>query len=214
MRLVLAATAAAALLTASAANAVTFVNGSFEDGLADIGLFTTIPTDDTTSITGWRVLSDGVDYIGSLWEASDGSRSLDLSALSSGGVSQQITGFEVGKRYRITFDLSGNPDGGEGIRTLVMSATGGEAVLYEYVVGPENSAGNMLYQTLTYDFVASNTMQGVQFRSLENSSFGVVLDNVSISLIPEPATWGLMVVGFAMTGALVRRRARVRSALA
>ena len=68
------------------ANAAPFTNGSFEIGPAT-GTFTTLGTGNT-SITGWTVGGSGVDYIGSFWQAQDGSRSLDLSALGAGSVSQ------------------------------------------------------------------------------------------------------------------------------
>jgi len=210
MRLIL--TAAAALLTASAANAVTLVNGSFEDGVAIAsGGFVTLATGDTTSIPGWTVLSDGVDYIGTYWQASDGSRSLDLSALASGGVKQTVTGFQIGKRYRISFDLSGNPDGGNNSKRMVMSATGGVAAVYVYTL-TDNTRADMNWTTLTYEFNASGISQDIQFRSLETNPFGAALDNVSISLVPEPATWGLLIAGFAMTGVAMRRRQTAQAA--
>jgi choice-of-anchor C domain-containing protein len=204
MRLIL--TVAAALLTATAANAVTLVNGSFEDGTAIApGGFVTLETGDTTSITGWTVLSDGIDYIGTYWQASEGSRSLDLSALTSGGILQSVSGFEVGKRYRITFDLSGNPDGGDNPKRMTMSATGGVAATYVYTL-TDNTRADMNWTTLTYEFIASGIEQDIQFRSLELNPSGTALDNVSISLVPEPTTWALLIAGFAMTGVAMRRR--------
>ena len=205
---------AASLITASSAGAVTIVNGSFEDGvpLADGG-FATLGTGDTT-ITGWTVLSDGVDYIGTYWQASAGTRSLDLSALTSGGVSQMLNGFEVGKRYRLTFDVSANPDGGNDTKTLLVSATGGVPVMYNYVRTAANTRANMLWTTLSYDFVASGAMQSVQFRSQEFNPSGVALDNVAISLVPEPAAWALLIAGFAMTGAALRSRRAMQSVVA
>jgi choice-of-anchor C domain-containing protein len=212
MRLILAT--AAVILSATAANAVTFVNGSFENGVAIApGSFVTLSTGDTTSITGWEVLSDGVDYIGTYWQASEGTRSLDLSAESSGGVKQRLTGFEVGKRYQITFDLSGNPDGGDNPKRMLMSATGGVPQTYVYTL-TDNTRADMNWVTLTYDFVASSTIQDVQFRSLENNPSGTTLDNVSISLVPEPSAWALLIVGFGMTGAALRSRRASRAVAA
>ena len=215
MRL-LAATAAA-LLIGTSAGAVTVINGSFEDGTPPPGMFTSLAAGDTT-ITGWEVLSAGVDYIGSLWVASNGSRSLDLSAMSAGGVKQTISGFTVGQAYRISFDLSSNPDGIDGPKQALVSATGGGAVTYTYT-DVTNSYADMKYVTMTYDFIASNTTQDIQFRSLEFNPFGTVLDNVSIaelpneipSTVPEPATWGLMLAGFVMVGAAARRRGRLHA---
>ena len=205
---------AAAMLTATSAGAVTIVNGSFEDGVAIAnGGFVTLSTGDTT-ITGWTVLSDGVDYIGTYWQASTGTRSLDLSAVTSGGVSQMLDGFVVGKRYRLTFDVSANPDGGNDTKTLLVSATGGLPVTYDYVRTAANTRANMLWTTLSYDFVASGTMQSVQFRSQEFNPSGIALDNVAISLVPEPAAWAMLIAGFAMTGAALRGRRALRSVIA
>src|SRR5207237_5757516 len=92
-------------------------------------------------------------------------------------------------------------------KKIGVSATGGSAVVYSYD-NPTNTAGDMQYVTYTYDFVATNTMQQIQFTSQENNAFGPVLDNVSISLVPEPATWGLMIAGFGLVGGMARRRAR------
>lgn len=203
----LALTIAAALLASTSASAVTLINGSFEDGVAIGGSgFETLATGDTTSITGWEVLSDGVDYIGSYWAASDGVRSLDLSALTSGGVKQSVSGFEIGKRYTITFDVSANFSGGNDTKRFTMSATGGEPYIDSYTRTGANSASNMLWQTYSYTFTATGMMQDIQFRSLENDPSGIALDNVSISLVPEPAAWALLIVGFGLTGVALRGR--------
>jgi Protein of unknown function (DUF642) len=51
-------------------------NGSFEEG-PDPGAFK--PLDEaSTDIKGWTVTRGQIDYIGSHWQAGDGSRSLDL----------------------------------------------------------------------------------------------------------------------------------------
>ena len=47
-------------------------------------------------------------------------------------------------------------------------------------------------------FAALGTSDGV----------GGYLDNITLSAVPEPTTWGLMIAGFAMTGFAARRRAR------
>lgn len=214
----LALTIAAALLASTAASAVTLVNGSFEDG-GPIGGdgFETLATGDT-SITGWTVLSDGVDYIGSFWAASEGSRSLDLSALTSGGVKQTVSGFEAGKTYVVKFDVSANFSGGADLKKFVMSATGGEAYIDSYTRTAANSASSMLWQTYTYTFTASAAVQDIQFRSLEENPSGIALDNVSISqvssLVPEPAAWALLIAGFGMTGVALRGRRALKAVVA
>ena len=123
---------------------------------------------------------------------------------------QTITGLDVGKRYRVTFDLSANPDGPNGMKRLTVSASNGAAESRFYDLTDANSPANMLYQTNTYDFIAGNTYADLAFRSAVFDPYGVVLDNVTISVVPEPAVWGLMLTGFALTGASVRRRRRAR----
>lgn len=203
----LALTIAAALLASTSASAVTLINGSFEDGgpIGSAG-FETLATGDATSITGWEVLTDGVDYIGSYWAASDGVRSLDLSAMTSGGIMQTVSGFEVGKTYTINFDISANFSGGSDTKSFVMSASGGQPYTDSYTRTAENSASNMLWQTYSYTFVASAETQDIQFRSLANDPSGIALDNVVISLVPEPAAWALLIAGFGMTGLALRGR--------
>ncbi len=68
------------------AQAAAFTNGSFELG-PDPGAFLPLPTG-STDLTGWTVTSGNVDYIGSSWQASDGSRSLDLSGAGAGQIGQ------------------------------------------------------------------------------------------------------------------------------
>ncbi len=44
-----------------------------------------------------------------------------------------------------------------------------------------------------------------------STEFSFELDNIAVAAVPEPATWGLMIGGFGMAGAMLRRR---RTALA
>lgn len=196
---------AAAALAAGNAGAVTLVNGSFEDGTNPGATFITLAPG-SMDLTGWTIGGSGVDYIGGYWDASDGNRSLDLSALSAGQISQTLFDTVAGARYRVSFDVSGNPDGGQRTVRLVASVTGGIAEVYSYVVTAANSTSNMLYQTFTYDFVASGDPQDIQFLSLEENPFGPALDNITISQVPEPAAWVLMIAGFGLVGFAARRR--------
>ena len=41
----------------------------------------------------------------------------------------------------------------------------------------------------------------------EGGDNSALIDKVSIAAVPEPATWGLMIAGFGMIGATMRRRA-------
>ena len=44
------------------------------------------------------------------------------------------------------------------------------------------------------------------FASGDTNASGPALDNVSISAVPETATWAMMILGFGVVGGAVRRR--------
>ena len=58
---------------------------------------------------------------------------------------------------------------------------------------------------------STNGIGGFSFATLAQGN--VIVDNIEASAVPEPATWGLMILGFGLTGASMRRRTvRVRFA--
>ncbi|MDP3855070.1 choice-of-anchor C family PEP-CTERM protein [Phenylobacterium sp.] len=203
--------AAAALTCASAsAHAATILNGSFESGVAP-GTFTTLDPLDNTSITGWTVGGAGVDYIGSYWIAADGDRSIDLSALSGGSVSQTISTI-AGVTYTVSFALAGNPDGPDEGKIAVTSVSGSLPQIDIFSVTAANTHANMGWQTYTYTFKAFDSTSELTFASATNTPYGPALDNVTISsAIPEPATWAMMIIGFGAVGGVARSARRKQS---
>jgi hypothetical protein len=203
---------AASALIATSAQAVTVVNGSFENGVAlPAGQrFLPAPPNDTTSIPGWTILSSGIDYVNNtVWNASQGRRSIELAGIGSGGITTRITNqFIPGRQYRLVWDMSVNPFAPNSTYQVTVSATGGGAQFFSYVKSATNlpTPTNMLYQTYTYFWTPGGTSSNIQFRSRSTRSVGVVIDNVRISLVPEPADWMLLITGFAMTGFAMRRR--------
>jgi choice-of-anchor C domain-containing protein len=206
---------AAMFAAAPAANAATnlITNGSFEDGvyIADGG-FVTLSNGDNTSIAGWTVLPYSIDYVGTYWQASDGLRSLDLSGAANGGVSQTIATIS-GKVYTVSFDLAGNPDGADEtkfmVTTLGNGVGGGAAKIFTFDVGAGNTREDMGWKTFSYTFTATSNSTTLNFASANESPYGPALDNVSVSAVPEPATWAMMIVGFGAAGAMVRNRRKL-----
>ncbi len=205
--------AALAVTAAMPAAAVEIVNGSFELG-TDPGAGFTTQAAGSNAITGWTVGGFGVDYIGTYWQASDGVRSIDLSALSAGSLSQTFA-TTIGTDYTVTFDLSGNPDAGTGTKLALTSISGSLPQLSTYEVLASNSRENMNWQTYSYTFTAFAANSTLTFSSFEYNPFGPALDNVSIlegdgagATVPEPATWGMMLAGFGLVGFASRRRTR------
>jgi choice-of-anchor C domain-containing protein len=207
-----AAVAAAALLGATASNAaVAIVNGSFEDGSIDPGVFTTLGAG-STAITGWLVGGAGVDYIGSYWQASDGARSIDLSALGAGSLSQILSGLTIGQTYTVSFDLAGNPDSGASTKVAVVT-DGATSTSYDFLQGSHTKAA-MGWETHTFSFKATGENATLTFSSAQDDAYGPALDNVSIlsGAVPEPATWAMMILGFGVVGASLRTRRRASAA--
>lgn len=222
MRALLAVGAALMVSTAAQATVNLVANGSFENGVAVSGP-TYVATGDSTSITGWTVTAHGVNYTDDApalgWDASEGSRSVELSSIEggNGGLFQTISGFTAGRSYRLAFDVSANPYD-TAFRPkdarIRFSVTGGGPASYDYALQNVNTATNMLYNKVIYDFVASSSMQSVSFRGAVNPflGYGVVVDNVSIVAVPEASTWVMLILGFALVGVASRRRSTAVSA--
>ena len=100
----------AVLLAIGTAGAATFTNGSFESASVDPADFFIGRVAGDTSITGWRVDRDDIDYIGGYWQASNGVRSIDMDGVQPGSISQTFDTV-TGARYEVGFDMAGNPDG-------------------------------------------------------------------------------------------------------
>jgi choice-of-anchor C domain-containing protein len=205
--------AAGFVLIAASANATPFVNGSFESG-ADPGSFIALNGGDS-SIDGWTVGegANSVDYIGSYWSASDGTRSIDLNGLVPGSISQT---FDVvsGQAYRVSFDLAGNPAGGPQFKTLDSTA---DLTLFSpapFDVSNTNLT-NMGWINYSFLFTATSNSETLTFTSTTTgnsgnstypTAFGPALDNVTIAAVPEPSTWAMMLLGFLGLGFVAYRR--------
>jgi len=160
-------------------------NGSFEDGTDPGGGYITLFAGDT-GVTGWSIDTQNIDYIGGYWQASNGVRSIDLNGSSGGdpssAISQTLTTIK-GLTYQITFDMSGNPDGGTGSKFMTVTTDSGSSHQYEYVVTSENSKENMRWESNTFYFTATGTSTTLTFTSNTEGFFGPALDNLAIDNI-------------------------------
>jgi hypothetical protein len=149
----------------------------------------------------------------------------------SGALSQTITGLTSGKIYKLTFDWAG----GElydrtGFFTSDLQVSFGGAPV-QFTSTFTNLAGNNPvgcnncgppgdfsgWSQVTMYFKADGPSDVLSFLSIGTPAANLppvaFLDGVSVVGVPEPAVWGLMVLGFGGAGALIRRRRR-RIALA
>jgi len=197
----------------SQANAAIVVDGSFNAPYAG-PMFANLTSGQ--SFSAWTVTGSGsgpygaagVDLIGGYWAAPTlGGGSVDLDGLAPGGITQSITNLAAGS-YALSFYLSGNPDGGPSTKTVEVTI-GSVVIPFTYTVTGANSASNMNYALKTVNFTLNSLATiPLSFRSLdgEGSPFGGVIGDVSISAIPEPTTWAMMIIGFCGLGMMAYRR--------
>ena len=100
----LSAALAAAPVPVEAQAVELIINGSFEEG-PKVDAWQWID-EKSDKIKGWVVTKGQIDYIGTLWKAAEGKRSLDLHGSPGfGGVKQTIK-TEKGRTYRVTFEMA------------------------------------------------------------------------------------------------------------
>jgi len=186
----LAAAALVAPLAAGTANAasVALNDASFAEGVAetpnfpDWGFARVFPGN--PAVTGWTVGGNGIDYVGSLWDAADGdAHSIDLNSYGPGSVSQ-IVNTVAGQTYNVTFAMSGNPADGEDLGDKTMTVSAGDTSQdYTYTVTAANTFHNMMYVDKTFSFVGTGEPVTLTFTSTTDLVNGVrergpVIDNV------------------------------------
>jgi len=205
----LAAAAIAALAGFASVPANAAVNliadGNFDTPLS-AGNFTTYSATQSFGAGNvWSVSSGSVDEIGGYWQAPPaGGGSVDLSGNSAGAIQQSFNA--TTGNYNLQFYLSGNPDGGLATTKQITVSIGGVTQDFFYTLGGSNSRSNMNYVLETLAFTSLGGPNLVSFTSDTDSAFGGVIGGVTVSAIPEPATWTMLLLGFGAIGWTLRRR--------
>jgi len=174
-------------------------NGSFELGL-DPGVSSDVAAPNSTTITGWRVETASVDYIGSRWIAGDGVRCLDLSGTDAATISQMISGLTPGQHYRLSFLMAANPEVGA-ITARLNASIGGASQEYSFVQSGFSTA-NLGWTEKTLDFTASASQHKLSFVSLNPGWAGAALDHIAIAVNPNPPSSNHAPVAKAMAAPL------------
>jgi hypothetical protein len=99
--------------------------------------------------------------------------------------------------YKLTFDLAGN------LRNAPAQTTTVGLGDFSTSLTPSNTSG---FVTETFWFKTS-TSGNLVFTDLGPSNQqGNLLDNITLTAVPEPATWGMMILGLAGIGCALRNR--------
>jgi choice-of-anchor C domain-containing protein len=196
------------------------------DGNFDAPLGQSTPPEFTTYNAGlmgpWTV-TGSVDLINTYWQSPTGAGtgSVDLDGNNVGEISQNISNLVINDNYILQFSLSGNPDGLPITKDLTVSV-GSNSQPYTYTTGT-NTHNDMMYEIETLSFKADATSMLLTFLSTDGSLnseafFGPVVGGVlvtaagGVSTTPLPATWSLLLVGFAGLGFVAYRGTRNRCA--
>jgi choice-of-anchor C domain-containing protein len=192
---------------ASPAAAAPFTNGSFELGSVNPGGGWTTLASGSPAITGWEIYDGTIDYIGSYWQAADGSRSLDLNGNDGSAGIRQTFDTLGGATYQVSFALAANLDGAPATKSVEVTA-GGVSQLFTFTIPPGGSHADMGWTYHSLLFTAATGSTTLSFRSDTAGAFyGPAIDDVRVTAVPEPATLSLVALGLA-AGARARRRRR------
>jgi Protein of unknown function (DUF642)/PEP-CTERM motif len=208
-----------ALMGASAANAgINLIqDGGFETPVittwyANYGAETNSTFYDGTFFSpSWAITINNVDLVSgplSGAPAFEGSQYLDLVGYGATGAISQAFATVAGKTYVLKFEYANNPWSTSTASAAVL--VGGSSFIGS-VTHDTSTGSNLEWTAYSATFVANSSSATLDFvNTVASSNGGVMLDAVSISAVPEPSTWVMMLLGFAGLGFAAYRRARAQ----
>ncbi len=135
--------------------------------------------------------------------ANPGDGALLLNEVPVGAAaSHDLTGLIVGQQYQLSLLLSGDNISGQTYG--FDAAVGGNSLIH--LTGVVGAAGSNAGSTVAAIFVATASTMTLSLSQFSASAASPIIDNLSVTAVPEPASWGLMIGGFGFAGAAVRRR--------
>lgn len=205
---------AVAIAAAGSASASTnlVVNGSFEQNSISSSWAP------VSAVNGWTSSASGNSAFeiqkgatqggegGFISKAADGVQYLELNTDRLTSISQNVT-TTSGSLYSLTFSYAGRPDSNASFNSelnvfwnnTLLNTSGA-------IVGT-----NGTWQTYTFNNLsASAASTALKFSSVgpsQQASYGSYLDKVSVTAVPEPGTYAMMLLGLGLIGFVARRKA-------
>ena len=192
-RAFLAALAAGAVLAASVAHSATFVVSAMGNSSTDgVGLSTIALTSGET----FHVSVDPTD----LWSAGPLPRWSNANGLT-------------GNRFATGSDESGQPAGTLIGQDFGLWTQNGLSAPFGTLVGELNGVFKVLGTNFNGAAWNTGTLNLFYWDSNNFDNTGSITADITAAAaaLPEPASWGLMILGFGMTGAMYRRRRAMTS---
>ena len=183
-------------------------NGSFETGSTfvntepnSMALSAGASTIDNWTVTGSQIawIANG-NYYG--LTAQDGNRFLDLTGWNyngQGGVTQDINTV-IGNHYTLGFDLGNSTTYNNWPGATIMASAAGSSNLFT-----NSTASGDNWQHFNLDFVATGLVTTIAL-SGQNSQNYVGLDNLSVTAVPEPESYAMLMAGLGLLGFMNRRK--------
>ena len=206
------AASALALSSTSAWAAELITNGSFEAPVVAGTCCNTVPPD---ALPGWTATPNVNVVVGTFSStngnlAFDGNQYLDLVGQGGTGSISQAFATNAGSRYNISFAYSHN------LFTPSVTSASAElsvAGLLDTISHSTGTNANLDWRNYFATFTATGSSTTLKFTNLTGGvNEGIFLDAVSIQAVPEPATWGMMILGFGAIGFAMRRSKMAKAA--
>lgn len=136
----------------------------------------------STALTGWTVAGGAVSIVtDNYWSPHTGHRSLALSSAGPGAIELSFAS-TPGRRYRLTFQLSGEPFSSPTIKHLRVTL-GTTVQDFTYDVTPAWH-WDMHWKRQEMEVQAFATSTFLRFASLDASQWGPAIDSVTVSEVP------------------------------
>lgn len=160
------------------------VNGSFEDG-PDFEVCKPLDKG-SDAIKGWVVTRGQIDITqqnGSEWKAHHGKRALDLHGSPGFGGVEQSVATKPGKKYKVTFRMSGNPGVPEHKKVQLGVRAAGQDKEFELSM-EGRTYEDLKWEEQTWEFTAKEKTTTIEFHTAmpvtSNAFGGPLLDDVKV----------------------------------
>jgi hypothetical protein len=191
-------------------------NGGFEQGTftGGISLAQQIQPGDST-LPNWTVSNAPVTWYTSGWNNNPqqiplnprtGSFGVNLAdgSVNTVRVSETINLLPF-QQYQLSFwvgNYSAN-NSPAGLNVNITDGTSNTILLSEALAPATN--GSSSWTRFAFNFFADGTSNTISFSEINGPSY-IGLDDVSVTAVPEPTTWAMMILGFAGIGFMAYRR--------